>query len=71
MQFTKGDDTDDVLFHCHATRIFVLSYLRKISIAGRGVGARLSVFLSYDVSLADQKDYGELFGCMPSRGWVF
>lgn len=27
---------------------------------------RFSVCWSYVTSLADQKDYGELFGCMPS-----
>lgn len=55
------DDMDDVLFHYHATHIFVLSYLKN-SIArrggaweGRGRG-RFSVCLSYDISLADQKD---------------
>lgn len=52
------DDVDDLLFHYHATHIFVLSYL-KDSMAGRGVMGRYIV-------LADQKDYGELFGCMPS-----
>lgn len=59
------DDVDDLLFHYHATHIFVLSYL-KDSMAGRGVMGRLSVCWSYDTSLADQKGYGELFGCMPS-----
>lgn len=56
---------DDALFHYHAPHIFVLSYLKKQH-RGAGRGGRFSVCLSYDISLADQKDYGELFVCMPS-----
>ena len=55
---------DDALFHYHATHIIVLSYF-KDSIAGPEEW-RFSVCLSYDISLADQKDCGELFGCMSS-----